>query len=97
MRNQCIMKFKTLICFGIIASFFLVSCGNNEQVNDKNDEVTEGRLTTHMRHHHFVHQEITPEEREMAKEHITHETAPFVSVSSIDSVGAKMINESRKH
>ena len=91
MRNFILMSLV------IFASLSLSSCCNdNKCVSDGAEEIYEGRISTHTTKSHSVHQDITPEERELAKEHISNETAPGVSVTSIDAEGAKMINEARR-
>lgn len=57
--------------------------------------VKEGRIWTHTKNSHVVQQELTPEEKEMVKDHITYQTTFGSSSASIDAEGARMVNESR--
>lgn len=88
---------KKVSCISIYAILIIVfcSCSKNNNCEDCREEIHEGRISTHTTKSHSIHQEISPEERELAKEHIINETAPGVSTISIDSEGAKMINEYR--
>ena len=70
-------------------------CNDNKCDNKEAEELHEGRVSTHTPKSHFVHQDITSEEKELAKEHITNETAPGVSITTIDAEGAQMLNEHR--
>ena len=87
------------IFFFALASFAVLSfssCCNDSKCNDNAaEEIHEGRITTHTTKSHQIHQTITEEERELAKDHITNETAPGVSTVSIDAEGAQMINDHR--
>lgn len=87
------MKKSIFIAFGALAALSLGSCCHSNC--DNKEEVTEGRISTHTRQSHVVHQQITPEERELAKEHITNATAPGVSTVSISDEGAQIINQHR--
>lgn len=87
-------KYASLLIFALLG---LASCGDgSEGVNKESDEVHEGRITTHTKNSHIIHQSLSPEEKELAKDHIKNETAPGVSTTSIDAEGAKIINECRK-
>lgn len=91
------MKKFILMSFVALASLSISSCCNDNKCDtNKGEEIREGRISTHTTKYHTVHQDITPEERELAKDHITNETAPGISVTSIDAEGAKMINDARK-
>lgn len=93
---------KLLLGVTVISICGLFSCTDHAKVDDcvkgieKCDSVKAGRIWTHTKKSHVVHQEITAEEKEMVKDHITNETTFGSSSASIDSVGAKMINDSRK-
>lgn len=60
-----------------------------------NDSIKEGRIWTHTKNSHVVHQQLTPEEKEMVNSHISNETTFGSSSASIDAEGAKIVNESR--
>lgn len=60
-----------------------------------NDTIKEGRIWTHTKKSHVVHQELTPEEKELVKDHITNELTFGSSSASIDAEGAKIVNDSR--
>lgn len=93
---------KLFIGFTLYSMFCFCSCTDHAKIDDsvkgieKCDSVKEGRIWTHTKNSHVVHQEISDEEKEMVKDHITNETTFGSSNASIDSVGAKMINDSRK-
>lgn len=90
------MKKVFLMTFVAFAALSISSCCNDNKCDNKEtEEIHEGRISTHTTKTHSVHQDITPEERELAKEHISNETAPGVSTISIDAEGAQMINDHR--
>lgn len=90
------MKKIFLIVAVAVATLSFSSCCNENKCDNKEaDKIHEGRISTHTTKTHSVNQDITPEERELVKEHITNETAPGVSSVNIDSVGAQKINDHR--
>lgn len=91
-----IMKKVSLMTMATFATLSIGSCCNDNKDDYKEaEEIHEGRVSTHTPKFHSVHQDITPEEKELAKEHITIETAPGVSITTIDGEGAKILNEHR--
>ena len=90
------MKKIFLMAIVALGALSFSSCCNDSKCDNKTEEIHEGRVSTHTTKSHFVHQDITSEERELVKEHITNETAPGVSTVNIDAEGARIINESRK-
>lgn len=94
------MAMKKMYFFGIavLALTGLCSCENqvaHEGGVNCDNEVKEGRIWTQTRRSHTVHQNLTPEERELAKDHIKDSTTFGASFGYIDSEGAKVVNESR--
>lgn len=89
---------KKIVFFG--TAFFVAvtlgACSGHSSAENEECLIHEGRISTHTTKSHQIHQSITVEEAELAKDHITCETAPGVSYKNIDAEGARMINESRK-
>lgn len=92
------MKKTIYMGLAFIAALGLSSCdktaAHEDGVNNC-DTIQAGRVWTHTRNSHVVHQHLTPEEKELVKDHITNESSFGTSNASIDSVGAKMINDRR--
>lgn len=93
------MKKQLFLAITVLAAFSLSSCQKTvaHEGGVNNDTIVkEGRIWTHTKNSHVVQQQLTPEEKELAKDHITYETSFGTSNASIDSVGAKMVNDYRK-
>ena len=92
---------KLLLSLSIISIYGLSSCSYHAKVDErmkdteKSDSVNVGRIWTHTKNSVVVHQKISEEEREMVKDHISNDITFGSSSASIDSVGAKIINDSR--
>lgn len=83
------IKFGTLTM--IISCLYLCSCS----VKEDGKTIEAGVLSTHSRTSHIVYQDITPQERKIAGEHINRQNYNGGSIESIDSIGAELINNSR--
>ena len=88
-------KIFLMVVVALATLSFSSCCNENKCDNKEAEKIHEGRISTHTPKTHSVHQDITPEERELAEEHITNETAPGVSAINIDAEGAQIINDHR--